>query len=285
MQTDTNLIILDSAVDWLTITAKRGAPADALHTRAHGLLHQSVSAGNLLSIFRANGYRGEKAGGVSYGRRHDGSILTLTSCEAARSALSFLGDDYHVTRLDLQITCADETTCASRAEIAYHLLQDSSRRRGRPISASLRINSYGGQTLYLGKPSSDVIARLYDKGIEKKIAQAGACWRYETQYRRDSAGRVSTALRESEAVHDCIATLVATHFSTRGVAVPKVKGDFAPSHLQSEIYYSKREETDNERSLRWLSTFVASTVERLIDCGRRDDVLRALGLDDKERVI
>ena len=280
MQLDDNLKVLDSAVDWLTVTAPRGAAAESLIALSDGLLHQSVAEGNRLFLFKSMGYHGRKAGGVSVGRRHDGTILTLSSGAAALSAIPFLGGEYHVTRLDLQITCVDESVNASRAEIAYHLMQSRRKKAGRPVDASLRLNSSGGQTLYLGSPKSDRLGRLYDKGIEKKIAEAGACWRYELQLRRKPAEVTARAVYQSKARHDSIAALVADYFSSRGVIVPDTQTGTTQHPLQHEaLYYSKRE-TDDDRSLRWLSTFVASTVKRLVDSGKRAEVLRALGLGD-----
>jgi DNA relaxase NicK len=269
-------------VDWLTVTAKRGDDADALHAAADGLLQQSICGGNYLNLFKSKGYHGKKAGGVSVGRRHDGSILTLTSSEAARSAMPFLDGRFHVTRLDLQITCADSLYNASRAEVAYHLMQEGTKRAGRPVSASLRLNSSGGQTLYLGSAKSDVLARLYDKGIEAKVAPAGACWRYEVQYRREPATRTGNQLHQSEAAHDCIAALVAAHFSHRGVVVPEVERDRASSGVQDERLYLSKPESDCDRQLRWLGTYVASTVRKLIDSGKRREVMKALGLIDEK---
>jgi DNA relaxase NicK len=281
VQTDSDLTILDAAVDWLTVTAKRGLRADSLIARASDCLHQAESAGNRVSPFRASGYHGWRSEGIVWGRRKDGAIASISSGAAALHWPLFLEDADNVTRVDLQITCADSTENASRAEIAYHLMQDNRKRAGRPISASLRLNSSGGQTLYLGSKQSDVMGRLYDKGVEKKFAEAGACWRYETQLRREPAERTIRAIAESETVHDTIAHLVTSFFSARGVAVPQALQLDARDNSTREGYYLSKRETDNSRSLRWLGTFVASTVKRLVDSGQRADVLRALGLDDE----
>lgn len=283
MQTDSTLTILDAAVDWLTVTSKRGQRADSLIARAQCLLHQAESAGNRVSPFRASGYHGWRSEGIVYGRRKDGAIASISSGAAALHWPLLLEDADNVTRLDLQITCADSTVNASRAEVAYHLMPENNKRAGRPISASLRLNSSGGQTLYLGSKQSDVMGRLYDKGVEKRFAEAGACWRYETQFRREPAERTIRAIAESENIHDIIAHLVASFFSTRGVAVPQVDERAALHNDVSKGYYLSKQETDDTRSLRWLSTFVASTVKRLVDSGKRDAVMRALGLDDAEQ--
>lgn len=283
MQSDDTLTILDSAVDWLTVTAKRGVIADNLIALADGLLHQSISEGNRISAFRSNGYRGWRTRGVTYGRRDDGALCTLTSREAAMNWKQVLGASNNVSRCDLQITCSDSTQNAHRAEDAYRSLLSRPKRKGRPIHPSIRLNAGGGDTLYLGKPSSDVIGRFYDKGVEQKIAPAGACWRLEAQFRREQAQRAIGRVAQSEAHHDCIALIVATWFSDRGLVVPPIERPHSIDALQYEGYYFSKRETDDERSLKWLGTYVASTVKRLVDSGKRDAVMAALGLTDREQ--
>jgi hypothetical protein len=282
VQTDNALQIIDSAVDWLTVTAKRGDAADALSALAHGLLHQSLGEGNFLQSFRANQYRGERAGNVTHGRRYDGTIVTLTSREAARSAVLLLKEDVHVTRLDLQITCSDDSRYINRAEDYYRSMQMDNKRRGRPLSSELWLNSGGGKTLYMGSKHSDVIARLYDKGIESKVAQAGECWRYEVQYRRKPATHITNAIRESQSVDDTIAAFVTAYFSDRGLPVPQTERDWAALAIQLKDSLYSKDNSDEARKLRWLAANVAKTVKRLVDSGKRDEVLRALGLLDDE---
>jgi hypothetical protein len=285
VQVDTSLTILDSAVDWLTVTCPRGQAADTLIARASDLLHQAESAGNRVLPLHFSGYRGWRSVGIAYGRRKDGAIASLSSRAAAMNWKEFYNESTNVTRCDLQITCADSTHNAFRAEIAYHLMQENRKRRGRPISASLRLNSGGGQSLYLGSPKSDIIGRLYDKGVEAKFAPAGACHRFEAQYRREPAKRTIRALYQVENIHDYIATLVVAYFSDRGLAVPKIQGDSAAFEFLTQSYYRASSETDDARSLRWLGTFVASTVRRLIESGKRAEVMHALGLTDADSIL
>lgn len=279
MQTDSNLQILESGIDWLTVTAERGECADKLIAQAEPILHSVSSLGNRISMWKGSGYYGRTSGGVSLGRGREGSIVTLKSREAFLNAELFLGGGYRVTRLDLQTTCFDKSQMEDRWMAEYFSLQDRKKKAGRPISSDLRLNSRGGSTLYLGSPKSDIIARAYDKGIEQKIAKAGECQRYEVQYRRRPAKSQAARYYQSEDKSYYIASTVTRFFQARGVTVPAVTRDSTGIEIQHEALYSKRAESDEERSLRWLRTFVAGTVRRLIDSGRRDDVLHVLGLD------
>ena len=282
MQTDSNLKILESGIDWLTVTAPRGSIADSMIASAEGLLHQSVGRGNRLSLWKGSGYHGRTSGEVSLGVGREGSIVTLKSREAFLSAEPFIKEGHRVTRLDLQITCFDESKVEDRWTAEYFSLLNRKKKVGRPILADLRLNSRGGSTLYLGSPKSDLIARAYDKGIESKVAEAGECQRYEIQYRRKYAKRQAARFHQSEDKPLHIASIVTHFFQARGIAVPAVEKGIAGTEVQYEALYSQRAKSDSERALRWLGTNVAPSVRRLIELGKREEVLRALGLNDEE---
>lgn len=279
MQTDSNLKILESGVDWLTVTAPRGERADKLIALGEPLLHQCASQGNRILLWKGNGYHGRTSGETSLGVGKEGSIVTLKSREAFLNAELFLGGEFRVTRLDLQTTCFDESAMEDRWTAEYLALQNRKKKAGRPIYSDLRLNSRGGSTLYLGSPKSDIIARAYDKGIEQKIAAQGECQRYEVQFRRKPAKRQFESLDKSESRTHYIASTVTHFFQARGIAVPRVETANPRIEIQHESLYSKRAESDSERSLRWLGTNIAPTVRRLIELGERSAVMRALGLD------
>jgi DNA relaxase NicK len=282
VQTDNNLKILESGIDWLTVTAPRGESADSMIALAQPLLHEQESQGNRVSMWKGSGYHGRTSGEVSYGVGKEGSIVTLKSREALLSAELFLERDYRVTRLDLQTTCFDKSKMEDRWAAEYFALQHREKTVGRPISSDLRLNSRGGSTLYLGSTKSDCIARAYDKGIEQKIAEAGECQRYEVQYRRRIAKLQAHRVYQSKNRPHHIATTVTTFFKARGIAVPRVEKGTPEYDIQYEALYSKRAASDTERNLRWLGTHIAPTVRRLIDSGKRAEVMRALGLTDEE---
>jgi hypothetical protein len=282
VQTDPNLKILESGIDWLTVTAPRGESADSMIALAEPLLHQQTDQGNRVSMWKGSGYHGRTSGAVSLGVGREGSIVTLKSREALLSAEPFLERDYRVTRLDLQTTCFDKSQMEDRWLSEYFALQHREKKIGRPLSSDLRLNSGGGSTLYLGSPKSDIIARGYDKGIEQKVAKAGECQRYEVQYRRRCAKLQAARYRESKNRVRYIASTVTTFFAARGIAVPRVEKRMAEPEIQYETLYTKRAESDDERNLRWLGTSVAPTIGRLIESGKRAEVMRALGLTDEE---
>lgn len=279
MQCDHALEIVDVGVDWLTCTAPRGDPAEGLQEFGHLLMQQQVADGNRKSLWKGQGYHGSRSGAVAVGVRHDGCILRLSSSAAAshyRQATSLAGN---VSRIDLQLTALDHSNLVDRAHLAYYQIDGAPRKGGRPPSASLRLNKGGGQTCYIGSRTSDVVGRLYDKGIESKTAPEGKLWRYELEYKGELSPKVAAMVSRPEAGPGYIAARVVGHFSDRGIPGPEIRDDPPTAFYDDRPTNVVNPDSDAGRSLRWLKMSVAPTVARLLECGRREEVLRVLGLD------
>jgi len=278
MLIDSALSVVQAGIDYCTMTAKRGDRAEQLRERANRLLAEQVGSGNELKMWKFSGYRGKRSGGVAFGVRHDGCILVLSSSAAATLTVESIPLADNVSRIDLQLTCFDASQQAERAHLAYYSMLEAPRRRGRPPSASLRLNSTGGQTLYCGSRASDKLGRLYDKGIEQKTAPAGAYWRYEVEYKRSQATEIARLAAEAKLDDALIAAFVVDYFGARGLSVPACLERFeqvAEAHRATLQFDGV---TDADRTLRWLNQTVAASVKRLVDSGRLAEVIRALGL-------
>jgi DNA relaxase NicK len=282
MLVDTALSVVHSGYDWCTMTAKRGERADSLHERASLLLEKQAGSGNKVKLVKWGGYHGKSSGGVRFGVRHDGCILVLSSAAAAAHTVESIPLADNVSRIDLQVTCFDASTQAERAHMAYYSMLEAPRRRGRPPSASLRLNSGGGQTLYAGSRSSDKLGRLYDYGIAHKKAPAGTYWRFEMEYKREEALRLAVAAIERQLDDAIIAALVVDYFAQRGIPAPACHEDIAAVIDGHRATLEFDGLSDADRTLRWLTDCVRQSVRRLIDSGRLSDVVRALGLEEAE---
>jgi DNA relaxase NicK len=284
MLVDTALSVVQSGFDWCTMTAKRGERADSLHERASLLLEKQAGSGNKVKLVKWGGYHGKSSGGVRFGVRHDGCILVLSSAAAAAHTVESIPLADNVSRIDLQVTCFDASQQAERAHLAYYSMLEAPRRRGRPPSASLRLNSRGGQTLYAGSRSSDRVGRLYDKGIEQKTAPAGAYWRYEVEYKREQAMQLAAAAIERQLDDAIIAALVVDYFAQRGIPAPACHEDIAAVLDGHRATLEFDGLTDADRTIRWLNDCVRQSVARLIQSGRLADVVRALGLEGESEL-
>lgn len=279
---DDTLSVLSSGIDWCTLTAKWDGKGERLREKAHRIIEYAMRVGNEKKDWRASGYKGYRAGGAAFGVRHDGCILVLSSATASALAVFSIPDADNVSRIDLQVTCHDKSHQAERAHLGYYSLMSAPRKAGRPPSASLRLNSNGGQTLYVGSRASARVGRLYDKGVEQKTAPPGAYWRYEVEYKGDEAARLAQAAIERQLDDAIIAALVMDYFAQRGIPAPACHEDISiilDGHRATLEFDGL---SDADKTLRWLNDCVRQSVARLISSGRVADVVRALGMDGEE---
>jgi hypothetical protein len=278
---DAALEIVDVGVDWITATAARDDQGEALQNLGRLLLHEQAALGNIESLWKGQGYHGKRCGAVAVGVRHDGCILRLSSSAAASHYRQTILTARQVSRIDLQVTASDSSQLADRAHLAYYQTSDAPRRGGRPPSASLRLDQERGQTCYIGSRTSDVVGRLYDKGLEQKNAPQGQYWRYELEYKRQLAKSVAHLVSRAETGPDHIAARVVDYFAARGVPGPEVRNNLSSILREAGRPTTLDRKSDHDRSLRWLSNSVAPTVQRLLESDQREALLRALGLADQ----
>lgn len=280
MHVDTALSVVGSGFDYATLTAKRGARADALREKAASILSDEAARGNEVKVWSGKGYKGKRCGSVAYGVRHDGCILRLSGRAALALTVESIPYADNVSRIDLQITCFDATQQAERAHMGYYSVLEAPRKRGRPPSAELRLNSGGGQTLYAGSRTSDRVGRLYDYGIAHKKAPKGQYWRFEVEYKREQAMRLATAAIERQLDDAIIAALVVDYFAQRGLPTPACHEDVGAILDGHRATLELDGLSDADRTIRWLNDCVRQSVARLISCGRLAEVIRALGLEE-----
>jgi hypothetical protein len=218
------------------------------------------------------GYRGHSGPGLATGERPDSAIVRASGDHAAEMWRELARFAENVSRLDIQVTVQLPMTQRGlaregyRAAIAY--LADNDR------APQLRLITTHpvGDTLYIGSPKSDVMARLYDKAAESPNLYEPGTWRYEVEYKREAALSVCRTLQGAANPQAAIAATVFDHFAARGVA-PRF-----PRGAASEIHATTRRRSVDETRLRWLESTVAPAVRTLLRNVPRSEVERALGL-------
>lgn len=271
-----------ASVDWLTVTARDPGHQELLVAESRRLLDLLKDAGNVQRPWSFKGYNGWSCASFRYGARDDGMIVMMSGSAADLNWPVMLAWCDNVSRIDLAVTITLAEPEKDVARKAYNFLTLGGARAGnQPRKLSFIENNHGGQTFYLGSRASDQYGRLYDKGREKNhgadIPQ-GRIWRYEVEFKQYRAMRVATQLldaarREELPVRDYIAATTYKWYLSRGVKPIWDADEDLAFHME---VYAKL--TDDDVSLRWLSTQVSPTVRRLIRVGKGDDVLQALGL-------
>lgn len=187
-------------------------------------------------------------------------------------AASLIPLSENVSRLDLQVTIEGEPgahPCV--AQDAYEA-RGAARRGGRKIGRTYLQNSQGGATCYLGSRRSDLMGRVYDKGVERGDQVPGTTWRWELELKRDLADLTARELVLVEQLEEAIGGLVSQSFDEWGVPLP-------PMFSSLPMHRCHRQASDVERTLRWLEVGVRPSVDYLRSRGLLREALRALGLD------
>lgn len=263
--------LTSAGCDWLTATARRVAANEPFHELGMMLLEEEAESGNDIRQWKWMGYHGRATNSLRVGVRRDSWLLSLSS-EVARShwrEVYALADN--VSRLDVQATVELDQAHPSIVRELHGEATAQRRRTGRPTNYTLLSSTISGDTLYVGQRSSDRYLRCYDKGVESRCAPAGKLLRYECEFKRGPARAVASSMYQSPEDTAYATGVISEHFLRRGLRVPSSceEGRWDASSLTP---------ADVDRKLLWLGRAIAPTVRFLLDRGRSQDVLRALGL-------
>jgi DNA relaxase NicK len=270
-------------VDWLTVTVKDKTKQGLLAEEVNRLMGVRKDQGYTQKQWSFRGYDGWICGSIRWGTRNDGSIVMLSGEDAELNWPVVLSWCDNCTRVDLAVTVEMLEPRPNVAKDAYDVLTLGGSATGiQPRKLSFVQNNEGGQTFYLGSRASDQFGRLYDKGVESGEdvgIPVGLIWRYEVEFKQYRAGRIAKqmfeAAKESAGYHAQIGETVYKWFLSRGVSPIFSAYDNLPFSTQ---VYAKV--SDDDITLRWLSTQVRPSIERLSRNGKGGEVRQALGLMD-----
>ena len=267
---------LTAGVDWFTATAKKD---DVGVKWYQSFLKYSDNArrtrGENSSDWRNRWYKGMTIDGLTWGYSQQlGYIVIASGATAQKVWLDlFPGNGGKVTRVDIAVTVELDEAKPDAATEAYLARPDVAQRKYAVIQ-----NSLGGNTLYVGSRSSEQYGRLYDKGVEAKIAPPGEIWRYEVEFKKPKSDIFVNTLYERIAKGGLPETMLVSTvwlwFFDRGVN-PLFRTSNAGVIKPSSEFVA----TTSDRQLRWLRTSVAPTLMKLADKGLLVEALDALQVD------
>jgi hypothetical protein len=266
---------LYSGVDWYSATLVSTAPGYAEYrNKAIRCLEEITKLGYVIKPRGLLGYYGLSAGNCFVGERDGDSFVQFTGYHADRYFDKLYRSDMHVSRIDLQVTVKTVERHADVAKKAYAAASSdndslpASRRR----KLSIIMGSDGGDTTYIGSPSSDQRGRIYNKEIQSERPEYTRCWRYEVVHRNEYATSSSGRIYAQGSDHTRICTvMVASWFGKRGIDVNWFfSGVLTPQPLIRTL------PTDIEAKLRWIETQVKPTIHYLCELGYRDTLLLQL---------
>lgn len=290
--------VVSNGVDYITVT-KKGTRTDSdLAAFGRFLVQQETTAGEEWRDFRFSGYRGQMSGGAQFGVRHDSTIVRLSSDVAAEHWAQAYSLASNVTRLDIQITVVPPDSPSQRLAKHHRESRRGNRGRGRPRSFKFFYGPAGPEAAYFGSRQSDLFLRCYDKGLESGLPEFAGTLRYEGELKRLQAVSACLQLDQTESPESWIAAKLRKMLEKSGIAFfPGVSAGANLLELERDSTFRKKRTVVGKiyldgptadqvllghgrlrRRYTWLEISVQPTVQLLMERGRSDLVLKALGL-------
>lgn len=263
---------ISSGIDWLTCSVPRSIDDAQLFAASGKLLSEEEARGNRRKEWKRGDLRGHICGSVVQAVSPTHVVVSVSGGRSHEAAPVLLPLSTHVSRLDLEVTASTVgNEPYALADVAYEASEQRTH-GGRPLSRTIFHSKTGGHTCYLGRRSSDLFGRVYDKGVEQEVAQPGTMWRWEIELKRDLAQLTARELALVGFTSAAAAELVFGQMTAWGVPHP-IGPENAPLRKGQD-----QERNTVSRTLAWLERGVRPSIRYLVDAGHLEDVLRALGL-------
>lgn len=266
--------VVESCVDYLTATSQHADNSKDLWALGWALFHDEIALGYDPRPFSWLGYEGLGTKHVTIARRDDGAMLRLSERAAHEHWQQAVNLAESVSRIDFAVTARFPEYIGTLAQLSYVTSRAYANARGEKLRSKLILSDTEGSTLYLGKRTSDLFARLYDKDRESNDPRFRNCWRWELEIKHEKGKYAAELLAKAPDPEVEVRGTVFHHFVTRGVVVPwrnTVSRGLPPAPAR---------DTDDERRLRWLREQVAPVVGKLLGRIPKARVVKALGVND-----
>lgn len=268
-----HLPIVEARVDWITCSAKRGARANGLIEFAERSMLGEQLYGDRFDEWRFQGYQGYQAGNVRWGWGKAGALVAMSKERSHLSApdLALLAD--HWSRLDYCVTVFDVNQEINPSDDYWSIYLRRYPDRKSPLRLS-RLQDFGqGQTISLGARTAATYLRCYDKYRESQGDYAAGCWRWELELKREQSEAEQKRWSEQIVFPAYIAGLVKCW--------PEMHHLPCPWHAESQLHpaHQLKVTRDADRTLAWLATQVAPSVEWVSQARGEKEVKRVLHLD------
>lgn len=259
---------VEVGVDWLTCTQIRGARVNALLRAAKNIVADEAQQGCERTSWRGQGYHGERAGGASWGIRADTYLCTLSSGTANEHWAEISKWATNCSRLDLQATFHLTAPAPHFFDkLENHLLRTNFGKGQRPEITRLR-SSKGGNTVYIGKRTSDQLYRWYDKGVESKSAEPNRIIRFEAEFKRKLALGTLLKISQNPSDKSVIGGIIYNTILKQSIGIRE------SFHGQLEVARVERV-SSYDKKLQYLANCIRPMV----------DDLRKAGLEENARAI
>lgn len=266
------LWLIESRYDWITATAKKDGLGGDLFEFGMNQMEAEANAYAKQRAWYWQGYTGFHAGNWSVGWGREGAIVVATQegSEIAHRTLATLAD--HWSRCDMCVTGIDTTFEYSPVADYWNILKPGNKRPANSPTATVILNSKGGETFYLGQRSAAHYLRVYNKYIESDGEYPEGTWRFELEMKRHASEQEQLRVRDVPLGRRKPTDVVATELLRQGLPIPWANN--AP--IDRAKTPSRRKEV--ERAINWLQDQVAPTVEYVVQAAGAKRAREALKL-------
>ena len=265
----------NACLDWVTLVGEDSEGKSQPMVEAVRAMEELVLMHGQWRNFSLQGYKGQTCGPISAGFNGDNFIIRISG--KAADEIETLIPSFAVckpTRVDYQVTVKLEKPDKGLAGRTFAIMEKSNGLAGpKRFLAFFTSNS---DTLYVGKRTSPVMLRLYDKTPDINLANKtkhplGSFWRYEVEYKRQYAKvALETWLAWTNRT-ELIKDTVANEFLKRNAPFASSVQDYGTA-LKAYIA-----PTTVNSNLAWLKTTVRPVFQRLIASGLEREAFMALG--------
>jgi len=265
----------NACLDWVTLVGEDADGETKPMKEAVKAMEALVQEHGEWRPFRMQGFKGQTCGPVSAGFKGDNFIIRIsgkTADEIEGVIPSFA--ECKPTRVDYQVTVKLEKPDKGLASRTFAIMEKSNGPPG--PQRFLAFFTSNTDTLYVGKRTSPVMLRLYDKTPDINRANEiklpfGSFWRYEVEYKRQYAiVALNTWLAKPNRTEHIYSTVL-SEFLKRGAP-----GFGSVQELGTALKAYVAPTTVNS-NLKWLKTTVRPVFQRLIASGLEREALMALG--------
>lgn len=266
--------LIHTGLDYVTATTNTKNGIERFRHLGCSWLSEEARAGNDTREWMGHGFTGLSCGCIQFGTNGTEALLRVSGFEADNKARALSDAATNISRCDFQSTVRTQRVELSLAERFEKRAERFKGKHGSKFEIELRRNDHRGKTLYLGRRVSDRFIRIYDKARESQHPYYEKCWRAEVQFGGSLANRRfhqwNLARSDNLLVHD----IVVWELKNRGVpwlSLPKRTYHGADRNPIKVL-------SDDEHRLKWLASQVSPTIAKLIERGKLEETLEALGL-------
>lgn len=266
---------VNCGVDWISGTLGRDEIENQswLYDCLHAL--EVVQAyGNTYKRRSLLGFDGWESGGCFVGSNETMHYAQFAGKYADDAYKMLEHPKVHISRIDLQITVRYDVELPKEGRFQY--ASAINHNKGLPTHKQRKIHLFagsdGGDTVYVGSPSSAARGRIYNKEKQSGDTNYKNAWRFEVVYRNERADSVFRYLFTPHLTPTTIIYQeVLNFYAERGVNVL----DLGMERIGT-IETPKQPKTDAARKLRWVKTQVVPTIRKLAELGYAEELMEII---------